>query len=84
MFHDKVVLMSTKQRQKFATQVDPDLIEAVRGLAREEGRQVQALIDEALADLVEKRRLGKPRKHVMTAYQASHQRFGKLYRKLAE
>jgi hypothetical protein len=76
--------MSTKQRQKFATQVDPDLIEAVRGLAREEGRQVQALVDEAFADLIEKRRLGKPRKHVMAAYQASHQRFGKLYKKLAE
>jgi hypothetical protein len=72
------------QRQKFATQVDADLIAAVRTIAREEGRQVQALIDEALADLVEKRRMGKPRKHVMAAYQASHARFGKLYRKLAE
>jgi hypothetical protein len=79
-----VFIMSSKQRQKFATQVDPDLLEAVRGIAREEGRQVQALVDEALADLVEKRRLGKPRKHVMTAYHASHQRFGKLYKKLAE
>ncbi len=38
---------------------DPDLIEAVRELAREEGRQVPALVDEALADLIEKRRLGK-------------------------
>ncbi len=79
-----VFIMSSKQRQKFATQVDPDLLEAVRGIAREEGRQVQALVDEALADLVEKRRLGKPRKHVMAAYHASHQRFGKLYKKLAE
>ena len=76
--------MTTKQRQKFATQVDPNLIEAVRGIAKEEGRQVQALIDEALADLVEKRRLGKPRAHVMAAYQASHRMFGKLYKKLAE
>lgn len=76
--------MSVKGRQKFATQVDPDLIEAVRGIAREEGRQVQALVDEALADLVEKRRLGKPRQHVMAAYQASRSRFGKLYKKLAE
>ena len=76
--------MATRQRQKFATQVDPDLIAAVRDLAREEGRQVQTLVDEALSDLVEKRRLGKPRKHVMTAYQASHQRFGRLYKKLAE
>ena len=76
--------MSTKARQKFATQVDPELIEAVRGLAREEGRQVQALIDEVLADLVEKRRLGKPRKHVMAAYKASIGAYGKLYKKLAE
>ena len=45
---------------------------------------MQALIDEALTDLIEKRRLGKPRKHVMTAYQASVQRYGKLYKKLAE
>jgi len=76
--------MSTKQRQKFATQVDPDLIEAVRDIAKEEGRQVQTLIDEALADLIEKRRLGKPRQHVMAAYRASHARYGKLYKKLAE
>ena len=76
--------MTTKQRQKFATQVDPDLIEAVRGIAKEEGRQVQALVDEALADLVEKRRLGRPRKHVMAAYQSSISRYGKLYKKLAE
>lgn len=76
--------MNTKQRQQFATQVDPELIEAVRGIAKEEGRQVQALIDEALADLVEKRRLGKPRKHVTAAYKASMGRYGKLYKKLAE
>jgi len=76
--------MMTKQRQKFATQVDPDLIEAVREIAKDEGRQVQALVDEALADLVEKRRLGKPRKHVMATYRSSLQRYGKLYKKLAE
>ena len=76
--------MTGKQRQKFATQVDADLIATVRDLAKEEGRQVQSLIDEALADLIEKRRLGKPRHHVMAAYRASHARFGKLYKKLAE
>lgn len=76
--------MSTKQKQKFATQVDPELIAAVRGIAKDEGRQVQALIDEALADLVEKRQSGKPRKHVMAAYRASIDRYGKLYKRLAE
>ena len=76
--------MSIRRREKFATQVDADLIAAVRGIAREEGRQVQTLIDEALVDLVEKRRLGKPRKHVMAAYRSSLQRYGKLYSKLAQ
>ncbi|KAB2848054.1 MAG: hypothetical protein F9K44_11875 [Hyphomicrobiaceae bacterium] len=76
--------MTTKPRQKFATQVDPEILEAVRGIARDEGRQMQALVEEALADLVEKRRLGRPRQHVMAAYKATLQRYGKLYKKLAE
>lgn len=76
--------MTTKPRHKFATQVDPELLEAVRSIAKEEGRQVQTLIDEALSDLVEKRRLGRPRKHVMAAYKASIGTYGKLYKKLAE
>ncbi|WP_297495020.1 hypothetical protein [Acidocella sp.] len=45
---------------------------------------MQALVDEALADLIEKRRQGKPRDNVMAAYQASHEKFGTLYKKLAE
>jgi len=76
--------MPQKTRQKFATQVDPDLLDAVKGIAREEGRQVQSLVDEALADLVEKRRLASPRAHVIAAYRSSIGRFGKLYKKLAE
>ena len=40
--------------------------------------------DEALADLIEKRRLGRPRAHVMEAYQRSHARYGELYKKLAQ
>jgi hypothetical protein len=71
-------------REKFATQVDTDLLAEVRRLAANEGRQIQALVDEALADLIEKRRHGRPRAHVMAAYQASHERFAPLYRKLAE
>lgn len=76
--------MSGKAKQKFATQVDADLLETVKGIAREEGRQVQALIDEALSDLVEKRRVAKPRPHVMAAYRASLGPYDKLYKKLAQ
>ena len=71
-------------REKFATQVDSDILTAVRTLAHEEGRQLQALVDEALSDLVEKRRKVRPRPHVMGAYHASHEKFGSLYKKLAE
>jgi hypothetical protein len=76
--------METQAREKFATQVNSDILAALRSLAKSEGRQLQALVDEALADLLEKRKQGRPRAHVMAAYQASHEKFGPLYKKLAE
>ncbi|MDA0204999.1 MAG: hypothetical protein O3A53_01775 [Acidobacteria bacterium] len=74
----------SQSRQKFATQVDPDILASVRQIAEQEGRQLQALVDEALADLIEKRKHGKPRQHVMASYLASHERYGELYKKLAK
>ena len=71
-------------REKFATQVDPEILSRVRELARAEGRPLQALVEEALADLLEKRRQEKPRPNVMAVYQGSHGKFGSLYKKLAE
>jgi hypothetical protein len=41
-------------------------------------------MDEALADLIEKHKNAKPRPHVMGAYFASHEKYGHLYKKLAE
>jgi hypothetical protein len=72
------------RREKFATQVDSEVLAAVRRLAEQEGRQIQALVDEALGDLVEKRRNGRPRSHVMAAYLAGHEKYSALYKKLAE
>lgn len=71
-------------REKFATQVNSDILTAVRSLSIAEGRQLQALVDEALTDLLEKRKKAKPRAHVMGAYLASHEKYGPLYKKLAE
>ena len=71
-------------REKFATQVDPEILARLRELAEHEGRQVQTLVEEALADLIEKRRQEKPRPNVMAAYHKSHRKFGSLYKKLAE
>ena len=74
----------SKVREKFATQVNSEILSAVRMLAETEGRQLQALVDEAFADLIEKRKSAKPRPHVMGAYLASHEKYGALYKKLAE
>ena len=71
-------------REKFATQIDGQLLADLRNLARDEGRQIQALVEEALAILIEERRRSKARPHVMAAYQASHAQFGPLYEKLAK
>lgn len=70
-------------REKFATQVNSKILRDVRALADEEGRQLQALVDEALADLIEKHKNAKPRANVMGAYLASHEKYGPLYKKLA-
>lgn len=76
--------MASQNREKFATQVNADLLAAVRDLAKIEGRQLQVLVDEAFADLLEKRKQDRPRAHVMAAYQSSHEKYAELYKKLAE
>lgn len=87
--HDNLKVMSERSvmsgtREKFATQVDSEILATVRELAQKEGRQLQALVDEALADLIEKRKNNRPRAHVMAAYLSSHEKYGELYKKLAQ
>ena len=71
-------------REKFATQVNTEILSAVRSLADKEGRHLQVLVEEALVDLIEKRKKATPRAHVMGAYLASHEKYAPLYKKLAE
>jgi hypothetical protein len=73
-----------RTRVKFATQVDEELLAQTRAIAESEGRQIQAVIEEALIDLVEKKRGGKPRAQVMAHYEASIAHFGSVYEKVAE
>ena len=74
----------SQRRKKFSTQVNSEILSAMRALAEMEGRQLQALVDEAFADLIEKRKNAKPRPHVMSAYLASLEKYDALYAKLAE
>lgn len=72
------------KREKFATQVNSELLQNVKSLAKEEGRQIQVLIEEALQDLLEKRRGTHARPKVVASYQKSLSSYGDLYQKLAD
>lgn len=76
--------MPSYARERLAIQVNSEILSAVRKLAQSEGREVQALVDEALADLIEKRKQARPRAHVMATCRASHEKLAPLYKKLAE
>lgn len=69
---------------KFATQADPKVLDQVREIAAREGKQLQTVIDEALRDFIEKRKRGKPRPEVMTAFGESLAQYDSLYRELAK
>ena len=71
-------------RVKFATQVDAILLESVRQLAKAEGRQIQAVVEDALRQHLEAKSPLKGREHVMAAYLESTRRFSGLYEKLAK
>jgi hypothetical protein len=77
-------MMAAQPREKFATQVNSEILATVRTIAQHEGRQLQVLIEQALLDLIEKRKQQRPRANIMAAYQASHEKFAPLYKKLAE
>jgi hypothetical protein len=74
--------MST--RVKFASQADPNVLADVKALAREEGRQFQAVVEEALKEWVERKRSDQPRLEVVAHLKATIERNRELYRRLAQ
>lgn len=74
----------TTSRQKFATQADPVLLAQVKEIAQKEGRQLQAVIEEALQEYVQKKTGQTPRPLVMKHFSASLQQYDALYQRLAQ
>jgi hypothetical protein len=72
------------QRKKFSTQADPAILAEMHRIAESEGRQLQAVIEEAFQDFIEKHKTGKLRPHVMTHFQASLEKNRELGRLLAQ
>ncbi|MFT5427053.1 MAG: hypothetical protein ACI9ZT_002009 [Gammaproteobacteria bacterium] len=70
-------------KEKFSSQADAQILAEIKQIASGEGRQLQSVLDEALRDFIEKKRTGKPRRHVMEAFDESLKVNDKLYEKLA-
>ena len=71
-------------KTKFSSQADPELLAEVRAIADEEGRQFQAVLQEALADWVERKRGSAPRGEVVAHLKATISRNRELYQHLAQ
>lgn len=74
----------TKHREKFSSQADPELLAAMRGLAETEGRQFQAILEDAMRDYIDRKSRERPRRHVIQALSESLEDFDDLYRELAK
>ena len=70
-------------REKFATQVNSALLASVRKLAKSEGRQIHAVVEDALRTHIDAKNGVPDREHVMAAYLKSTDRFSGPYKKLA-
>lgn len=70
--------------QKFSSQARPELLDEVRAIAAEEGRQFQAVLDEALTEWVARKKGESPRPEVIGHLKASIARHRRLYEELAK
>ncbi|MHB1707117.1 MAG: hypothetical protein ACYCSH_13915 [Acidithiobacillus sp.] len=76
--------MTTVVREKFSSQAAPEVLSALRQIAEAQGRQFQAVLDEALRDYIARQQKQRPRPHVMASFASSLDEFDTLYRELAK
>ena len=76
--------MATPIREKFSSQASPEVLSALRQIAESQGRQFQAVLDEALRDYIDRQQKERPRRHVVSAFAASVAEFDSLYSELAK
>ncbi len=76
--------MANLTKEKFSSQAAPEVLAAMRQLADQQGRQFQALLDEALREYLDRQQSSAPRRHVLRAFVSSIDEFDSLYRELAK
>lgn len=76
--------MTIPVREKFSSRAAPEVLAALRQIAAHQGRQFQAVLDEALRDYIDRQQKERPRRHVMAALASNLDDFDRLYRELAK
>ena len=76
--------VTTTLREKFSSQASPEVLAALRQIAESQGRQFQAVLDEAMRDYIDRQQRERPRRHVMATFASSLEEFDSLYRELAK
>ena len=71
-------------RVKFSSQADPELLAAMRQIARHDGRHFQAVLEDAMSHYIESRASQQVRPEVMAHHRASVERHRLLYELLAK
>lgn len=74
--------MTTIVRKKSSSQASPEVLSALRRIAESQGRQFQAVLDDALREYIDRQQKERPRRHVMAAFASSVEEFDSLYREL--
>ena len=69
---------------KYSSQAAPELLSAMREIARSEGRQFLAVMEEAMEEYIESHAQQRPRPEVMAHFRASVERNRRLMELLAE
>ena len=57
----KEVNMTTSAHEEFSSQASPGVLAALRQIAENQGRQFQAVLDEALRDYIDRQQKDRPR-----------------------
>jgi hypothetical protein len=75
--------MTTAVREMFSFQAAPDVLAALRQIAESQGRQFQAVLDDALRDYIDRQQKKRPRRDVMAFFASTLEEFDSLHRELA-
>jgi predicted transcriptional regulator len=76
--------MTLLKRKKFSSRASPDVLAQLRELALAQGRQFQAVLDDAMREYLERQNKTRPRQHVMASFASSLEEFESLYSDLAK